>query len=116
MPNNFWKDCERRYARRYGTERIGSKQGVGQPDFRNKWLVAEVATHPIPQWVRDELQQAIDDSERNQVPYEVLGRKGTTTRLPIFIVHQKGDAYEEDLVVMKESDYYDWFGGDDQTS
>jgi hypothetical protein len=101
MADKFWKAVERRIAKLFGTERIGAKNGNCQPDAINDWLTVEVACHAVPKWVRAELQQAIDAAV-------VLDQ--IRPHLPIFVVHEKGEDASTDLVVLRLTDFVDWFG------
>ena len=108
VADKFWKAVERRIAVLFGTSRIGAKNGNCQPDFINNWLVGEVVCHAVPKWVRDEHQQAIDRANyiRNQ---SLLGEK-SLDRLPILVIHEKGEDASTDLVVLRLTDFVDWFG------
>ena len=100
MADKFWKAVERRIAKLFGTERIGAKNGNCQPDFINGWLVGEVVCHAVPKWIRAEHKQAINRA------YELVD----TDRLPILVIHEKGEDASTDLVVMKLDDFTAWFG------
>jgi hypothetical protein len=97
MADKFWKAVERRIAKLFGTERIGAKNGNCQPDAINDWLTIEVVCHAIPKWVRAEHKQAIDAAWQ-------------TDKLPILVIHEKGESESTDLVVLRLSDFVDWFG------
>jgi hypothetical protein len=99
MADKFWKAVERRIAKLFGTERIGAKNGNCQPDFINEWLVGEVVCHDVPKWVRDEHQQALDRAAMF-----------VNEKLPILVIHEKGEDASTDLVVLRLSDFVDWFG------
>jgi hypothetical protein len=99
MADKFWKAVERRIAKLFGTERIGAKNGNCQPDFINEWLVGEVVCHAVPKWVRDEHRQALDRAAMF-----------VNEKLPILVIHEKGEDASTDLVVLRLSDFVDWFG------
>jgi hypothetical protein len=103
MADKFWKAVERRIAKLFGTDRIGAKNGNCQPDFINDWLVGEVVCHAVPKWIRAEHKQAIDRAELLQ-----------NTFLPILVIHEKGEDASTDLVVLKLTDFVDWFGSVEQ--
>jgi hypothetical protein len=60
-------------------------------------LTIEVVCHAIPKWVRAEHKQAIDAAWQ-------------TDKLPILVIHEKGEDASTDLVVLRLSDFVDWFG------
>lgn len=105
MADKFWKAVERRIAKLFGTERIGAKNGDCQPDFVNDWLVGEVVCHDVPKWIRAEHSQAIFRAE-------VISQ--TDNKLPILVIHEKGEDASTDLVVLRLTDFVDWFGSVEQ--
>jgi hypothetical protein len=99
MPDKFWKAIERRVARMFGTERIGTREGGQAPDWENDWTVGEVVCHPIPAWILKELAQA----ERRRTDHD---------KLRLLVIHEKGQDLDEALVVMRLGQFTDWFLGD----
>ena len=87
MPDKYWKAIERRVARMFGTERIGST-GWQSPDFENGKVVGEVVCHEIPKWILAELAQA----ERCETD---------RPKLRLLVVHVKGEPLEAALVVVR---------------
>ena len=110
MADKFWKAVERRIAKLFGTERIGAKNGNCQPDFINDWLVGEVVCHAVPKWIRAEHRQAIDRVEKYRTQASTEGDKQFVDRLPILVIHEKGEDASTDLVVLRLTDFVDWFG------
>lgn len=100
MADKFWKAVERRVAKLFGTERIGAKNGNNQPDFVNDWLVGEVVCHDVPKWIRDEHRQALYHRQSRNLWHH----------LPILVIHEKGEDELTDLVVLRLTDFVDWFG------
>ncbi len=100
MPNTYWKTIERRIARIFDTERIGTREGGPAPDWENEWTVGEVVCHPIPEWILKELVQA----ER-----KVTERP----KLRLLVIHEKGQDLDNSLVVMRLSQFRDWFLADE---
>ena len=98
MPNRYWKTIERRIARLFGTERIGTREGGQAPDFENGWVVGEVVCHQVPKWIVDELAQA----ERRVTDKE---------KVRLLLIHQKGEDLDRALVVVRLSQFQDWFLG-----
>jgi len=99
MPNKFWKTIERRIARMFGTERIGTKEGGPAPDWENEWTVGEVVCHEIPKWITEELAQA----ER---------RPTDRDKLRLLVIHEKGQDLGKALVVIRLGQFGDWFLGE----
>jgi hypothetical protein len=109
MADKFWKAVERRIAKLFGTERIGAKNGNCQPDFINDWLVGEVVCHAVPKWIRAEHEQAIRRVREVKATSSLDGRE-YVEKLPILVIHEKGEDASTDLVVLRLSDFVDWFG------
>ena len=99
MPNAYWKNIERRIARMFGTRRIGTREGGPAPDFENSWVVGEVVCHAVPRWILEELAQA----ER---------RVTERPKLRLLVIHEKGQDLDNALVVMRLSQFRDWFLAD----
>jgi hypothetical protein len=86
MPNKTWKASERQIAARFGSKRTGP-QGKAVPDIITGRYSIEVKTRKaFPAW----LHEAMAQSRRNAVD-------GTE---PIVVLHQIGQRYDDDLVVM----------------
>ena len=96
MPNTYWKTIERRIARIFGTERIGTREGGPAPDWENEWTVGEVVCHPVPEWILRELAQA----ER---------RHTNQPKLKLLVIHEKGETLDAALLVMRLGQFRDWF-------
>ncbi len=94
MPDKTWKAAERRIAGRFGTKRTGPV-GRNAPDVITGDLSIEVKTRKsLPAWLHDALAQ----SEHNAQP-------GT---LPIVVLHQIGDRYDDDIVMMSMKSFTQW--------
>ena len=96
MPDTYWKSIERRVARLFGTQRIGTREGGPAPDAENSWAVVEVVCHPVPKWILAELAQ----SER---------RETDRSKLRLLVIHEKGDDLNDALVVMRLHGFSEWF-------
>ena len=98
MPNDTWKKCERAVAARIGGERISNHAlGLQTPDCESDWLSVEVKHRKaLPGWLLDALDQA-----------ETNASAGT---LAVAVLHQAGQRYDDALVVLRLSDFVDWFG------
>jgi len=96
MPDKYWKAIERRVARLFGTERIGTREGGPAPDWENDWTVGEVVCKDIPKWILAELAQA----ERREVD---------RPKLRLLVIHEKGQPLDSALVVMRLGQFREWF-------
>lgn len=96
-----WKQAERAVARRIGGVRISNHAlGLRTPDCESDWLSVEVKHRKtLPAWLQDTLDQA----RRNAAP----------GKLAIAVLHQAGRRYDDALVVLRLSDFVDWFGEPD---
>ena len=85
-----WKSCERRVAELLGGERVPvSGRGRGHsPDIRHEHLSIEVKNRKrLPAWVENAMRQA-----------EACAQEG---QLPLVVLHQDGQRYQEALLVMR---------------
>ncbi len=96
MPDKYWKAIERRVARLFGTERIGTREGGPAPDWENDWTVGEVVCKDIPKWILTELAQA----ERREVD---------RPKLRLLVIHEKGQPLDSALVVMRLGQFREGF-------
>ena len=95
----FWKAKETRIARKYfGVER-NPIDGSHQADCENDWLVVEMFNHKFPSYLVRELEQAISCNPNPE------------KKLSIVVWSEKGKKDEDSLVVMRLTDFVDWFGG-----
>jgi hypothetical protein len=93
-----WKNTERRIAALLGGKRVPvSGRGRGdQPDIAHLWLSLEVKDRAtLPAWLLDALDQA--------------EASATAAQLPIAVLHRAGDRHDAALVVLRLSDFVDWF-------
>lgn len=93
MTNPAWKRSERHIAALIGGRRVpvsGRARG-DQPDIEHPRLSVEVKTRvTLPAWLLGAMRQA-----------EAASRDG---RLPVVILHQSGDRYDDALCVMRLGD------------
>ena len=88
------KHVERRIAKMLGGERTGH---LGGADVIAGHIACEVKSRgQLPQW----LTEAIEQAEQH-----------AGERLPLAVLHQAGDRYMDALVVVRMSDFLDWYGG-----
>lgn len=96
---NTWKAVERSIASLIGGKRVpvSGRQRGESPDIAHNWLSIEVKhRRKLPKWIHDALDQAIKSVRGNQ--------------LPVAILHQKGQRFNDAFVVVRLSDFRDWFG------
>ncbi|MEJ5225350.1 MAG: hypothetical protein WHV44_12910 [Anaerolineales bacterium] len=99
MGDKAWKRTERTIAARLNGQRVpitGRARGSA-PDIAHPWLSIEVKHRKrLPLWLLEALDQA---------------RAAATDRqMPICILHQAGERHDNDLVLMRMSDFVAWFG------
>ncbi len=102
MPNTYWKTIERRVARMFSTERIGTREGGPAPDWENEWCVWEVVCHPVPEWILAELAQA----ER---------RPTERPKLRLLVIHEKRQPLDDALVVTRLGQFREWIVEEEAT-
>jgi len=91
-----WKDLERRVARLLGGKRIGNT-GKATADVVTPWLSIECKYRAsLPTW----LKEADTQSHRN----------AEDSKLPITILFEKGRRTGDSLVLLRLSDFEQWFG------
>jgi len=67
------------------------------PDVAHRWLSVEVKSRKtLPAWLLGAMSQARAAATEHQ--------------LPVAVLHQEGARHGSDLVVMRLSDFEDWFG------
>lgn len=99
MADTTWKAAERAIAARLRGERTGNTGGPSE-DVAHDWLSIEVKTRKsLPAWLADAMAQAV--------------RNAPAGRLPLLILHKAGDRHDNDLAVLRLSDFEEWFGSDD---
>ena len=96
MTDKTWKAVEREIARRLGGHRLGCT-GQATADVITNSLAVEVKTRKtLPHWLLDAIGQAVGAASDG--------------RLPIVVLHEKGQRHDNDLVVMRLADFEAWFG------
>ncbi len=100
MSERAWKRTEREIAGVLGGKRVpitGRSRG-DVPDVAHFWLSVEVKSRrTLPAWLLDAVSQARAAAAEHQ--------------LPVAILHEQGARHNSDLVVMRLSDFREWFGG-----
>ena len=85
-----WKHAEREVAKRLGARRSGPT-GEAQPDIVTDRLAVEVKHRKrLPAWILHALAQA---------------EAGADGRLPLAVLHERGQRYDDALVIMRLSDF-----------
>lgn len=96
-----WKSTEREIARRLGGERVpitGRNKRGDAPDVEHEWLSIEVKHRKkLPNWIADAMSQA-QASQRGE-------------QLPIVVLHENRQRFDDAYVVIRLQDFEDWFLG-----
>lgn len=93
---NTWKAHERRMAKRLGGKRNGNR-GTAAADVETGWASIECKHRKqLPAWLHDAMRQAQAAAQPGQ--------------LPVVILHQLHQRSDNDFVVIRFSDFKDWFG------
>lgn len=93
-----WQRHEQAVARALGTERSAHWPGpTGGPDVSTHWLAAECKS-----WARlpARVVAALEQAERS----------ANSEQLPIAVLHEVGKRREDNIVVLRWSDFLEWFG------
>ena len=85
---------EKRYEDIFKARRIVDQSG-GSCDLISPHLAIEIFQKPIPQYLKDELAQAVNSAGR---------------RLPIAVWREKGKKDLDALVIIRLSDWLEWYG------
>lgn len=91
-------ELERAIARRLGGQRTGQ---YGGEDVAHEWLSIECKSRKaLPAWLREAMRQAESHASAD--------------KLAITVLHELGEAHNDDLVVMRLRDFEEWFGGEEE--
>lgn len=91
-----WKAVERAICKRLGLQRVGPA-GDGTTDGINDWLSVEIKHRKsLPAWLTRALSQAQHDTNDGQ-------------RLALVVLHEKYKNHDDDLVLLRLSDFIRWF-------
>jgi hypothetical protein len=97
-----WQRHEQRVATQLGTTRLGNT-GEATADVTTSWLAVECKSWArLPSKVAGALQQA--------------EAAATPEQLPIAVLHQVGQRFGNDLVVLRWQQFLDWFGDEAEDS
>lgn len=94
-----WKATEREVARHLGGKRvpITGRQRGDVPDVAHDVYSLEIKHRKvIPAWIENAMAQA-----------RAAARPG---QLPLAIIHQHGRRHADNLVVLRMSDFIEWYG------
>ncbi len=94
-----WKAVERAIAARLGGRRVpvSGRQRGDAPDVEHEWLSIEIKHRKtLPAWLADAMDQAEKSASGNQ--------------LPVAILHQKQQDYNDSYVVIRLGEFVRWFG------
>ena len=71
--------------------------GMRTPDVETPNFTIEVKHRKqLPQWIEEAMRQAV--------------RNATPDKLPLLVLHERGRHHGNDLVVVRLSDFQEWFG------
>ena len=69
------------------------------PDIEHEWLSLEVKHRKsLPNWLHDAMDQAKKSKKSHQ-------------QLPMVVLHQKNQRFDDSFCVISLKDWTDWFGG-----
>ncbi len=94
-----WKAAERAIAARLGGRRVpvSGRQRGDAPDVEHEWLSIEIKHRKtLPAWLADAMDQAEKSAKGEQ--------------LPVAILHEKQQDYDDSYVVIRLSEFVRWFG------
>jgi hypothetical protein len=99
LSDKAFKATERRTAAILGGKRVPvSGRGRGDvPDVEHPWLSIEVKHRKVlPNWLHNAMSQARASAKDGQ--------------LPIAVLHEAGQRHANSLVVVRLSEFIEWFG------
>jgi len=96
MGDATWKAIERKICAKFGGKRSGPTGKMG-PDCVETAPFALQIKHRknVPQWLTDAHVQALNDAPRGM--------------LPVLVLHPKGWAIGESLVIIRLENFVDWY-------
>ena len=95
--DKLFKAVERQIARYLGGERNPVGSGV-RCDVSTKLLSVEVKEkQELPKWLIDAMSQAVRNCEENKIP--------------VVILHRKGDEHRFDYLIIRLGDFVEYWGG-----
>ena len=110
MSRTAWKDAERELARRLGGERVpvtGRVRGWA-PDIDHPLWALEVKTRrTMPVLLAGAMDQAVKAADWAK-------RRGKGERMPMVIIHQDGQHFDNAMVIVRLKDARDWWGVGDK--
>jgi hypothetical protein len=99
MTEKLWKLTERKLAELLGGKRVPvHSTSECKSDIDHPCLGIEVKERKeVPSWLSDAVQQSVSNCQED--------------KLPIVILHQKGQRHDNDFVIMRLKDYCEWYVG-----
>jgi hypothetical protein len=99
MPDSTWKRAERRAAAAVGGRRTGNR-GKAAPDVVADWCVVEVKTRAaLPAWIKRAMRQS-----------ENAAAASVSPRSALVELHEVGARYDDDLIIMRASEFRELHG------
>lgn len=99
MSDKLWKQTERAIGKLIGGTRvpITGRQRGSAPDVAHDVFAVEVKQRGrLPGWIKEAMVQAVASAKISQ--------------LPIVVLHETGQRHVNDLVVIRLSDFVDFYG------
>ena len=100
MPDKAWKAFEREIAKRLGGQRAGPLGREGPDVLHPLWAPECKMRKKLPRLLTEAMDQAVTNTPPGKIP--------------LVILHQAHDEYDQALVVMRLRDFEDWFVGENE--
>jgi len=102
MTDITWKKIERIHAALFGASGRTGPTGQDLPDWIGPIVAGETKCYKkFPGWLHEFMQQAEDNNRR----WASMHPKDTQPRIPVVVMHQKGEPTLSDFVVIRLSDF-----------
>lgn len=98
MPDKAWKAFEREIAKRFHGKRAGPTGKEGPDVIHPLWAPECKTRKKLPRLLVDAMDQAVHNSPPGKVP--------------LVILHQAHDEFDQALVIIRLQDFEDWFVGE----
>lgn len=103
MTSKSWKKVEGAHSKLLGCNGRVGPTGLDLPDSFSHCLAVESKSKgTVPDWLLEAMQQSEDNAERLALKQ---GEGLPHQRLPIVVVHQDGDTYLHDLVIVRMDEF-----------
>lgn len=97
----LWKTAERSIAKIIGGVRVPINGRGDEADIMHPWLAVEVKHRKkLPDWQLKALAQSVA-AKKTHV---------NSSALPVVIMHEKGQRYDDSLIMLRLGDFVEHFG------